>query len=224
MEESQLRLEEFTSFNDFFTRRLRPECRPQAIGDDVVTIPADGRYRVIQDIDNSDLFSVKGKKYSLAALLGCHEMAALFHGGTAVFGRLCPADCHRFYFPMSGKVHTTSLIHGSLFSVSPLAFSGRPWILWNNRRAVTLLETEHAGAVAILEIGATNCGSIVQTYPQNSWVRKGQEKGYFRIGGSAVILLFEPGRIAIEQDLLELSASGYEVLCRTGQLLATVCS
>lgn len=223
MEESVLRLEEFTSFNDFFTRRLRAECRPQAPGDDVITMPADGRYRVLRDIENSDLFSLKGEKYSLTTLLGSKERASPFHGGTAVLCRLCPADCHRFFFPMEGKVCDTIRIYGSLFSVSPIATKSRPWIFWSNRRAVTLLETKNAGSIAIVEIGATNCGSIIQTYPANSWVRKGQEKGFFRIGGSALLLLFEPGRVAIEKDLLELSGSGYEMLCRTGQPLATIC-
>ena len=74
--------------------------------------------------------------------------------------------------------------------------------------------------MAYIEVGATNCGSITQEFVPNTWVKKGQEKGFFRLGGSAIILLFEPGRVRVSDDLLELSASGREVLCHIGQPLA----
>ena len=73
--------------------------------------------------------------------------------------------------------------------------------------------------MAYIEVGATNCGSIIQEFVPNTWVKKGQEKGFFRLGGSAILILFEPGRIQLSDDLLELSAKGHEVLCRIGQPL-----
>jgi phosphatidylserine decarboxylase len=222
--EQMLSLDQFTSFNDFFTRRLRPECRRQDPDPQSITIPADGRYTIIPVLDPVQPIPVKTQYLCLDELLGCTTLAARFYGGTAVICRLCPADYHRFYFPTSGIASETSWIPGSLFSVNPIATSRFPWIFWANRRALTLIETEHAGTVAYIEIGATNCGSIIQDFIPNSWVKKGQEKGFFRLGGSAIILLFEPAEVTIAEDLATLSASGHEVLCRIGQPLARILS
>ena len=218
--EQVLPLNQFQSFNDFFTRRLKPECRKQDPDPSIITMPADGRYSIIPVLDSSTAIQAKAHAFRLDALLGCTTLAANYYGGIGVLCRLCPADCHRFYFPSLGKAGPTSWIHGSLFSVNPIATARYPWIFWTNRRTVTLLTTEVAGTMAIIEVGATNCGSIVQEFIPNSWVKKGQEKGYFQLGGSAIIMLFEPNRVRIADDLLTLSASGHEVLCRIGQPLA----
>ena len=224
MEESQLAVDECTSFNDFFTRRLRPECRPQAGDTTIVTAPADGRYTLLENLGSSSQICVKGESLSLAKLLGSSKRAAHFYGGSGIVCRLCPADCHRFYFPVAGIASDPIWINGPLFSVNPIATKAFPWIFWKNRRVITFLKTEHFGSVAYLEIGATNCGSITQTYVPNNWVRKGDEKGFFKLGGSAIILLFEPGEIEFEKDLLELKKSGLEILCHIGQPLARFCS
>jgi phosphatidylserine decarboxylase len=220
--ENILPLDQFTSFNDFFTRRLRPECRKQNPDPAIITIPADGRYTIIPVLHPSEPLSVKTQYLCLDKLLGCATLAARFYGGVGVICRLCPADYHRFYFPIHGRAGGTNWIHGSLFSVNPTATSRYPWIFWTNRRAVTLIETTHAASIAYIEVGATNCGSIVQDFIPNARVKKGQEKGYFRLGGSSVILLFEPHHVTIAKDLLELSSSGHEVLCHIGQPLAKI--
>jgi phosphatidylserine decarboxylase len=222
--EQILPLDQFTSFNDFFTRRLHPECRKQDLDPRTITAPADGRYTIIPILDPGQAIPVKTQYLCLDKLLGCKILAARFYGGTGVICRLCPTDYHRFYFPVGGKASNTSWIHGSLFSVSPIATSPFPWIFWTNRRAITLIETEHAATIAYIEVGATNCGSIVQNFIPNSWIKKGQEKGFFRLGGSAIILLFEPNQVRISDDLVDLSSSGNEVLCRVGQPLATIVS
>jgi phosphatidylserine decarboxylase len=222
MDESQLEIEEFTSFNDFFTRRLRPEYRPQDLSPHTITAPADGRYTLLENLGSTRSIHVKGEALSLSQLLNSSHLAARFYGGSGVICRLCPADCHRFYFPVSGHATEATWINGSLFSVNPIATQTFPWIFWRNRRVVTLLETAGFGSIAYVEIGATNCGSISQTFVQNSWVRKGEEKGFFKLGGSAIILLFEPGQLRFADDLLELSKSGLEILCRIGQPLAHV--
>jgi phosphatidylserine decarboxylase len=215
-------LHQCTSFNDFFTRRLRPECRKHDLDPHTITIPADGRYTIIPILDPVQPIPVKTHYLCLDKLLGCTRLAARFYGGIGVICRLCPSDYHRFYFPFNGKASDTNWIHGSLFSVNPIATSRFPWIFWENRRAVTIIETEQVATIAYIEVGATNCGSIVQDFIPNSWVKKGQEKGYFRLGGSSIILLFEPGQIKIADDLITLSASGSEVLCHIGQPLATI--
>jgi len=222
MTECELPIEEFHSFNDFFTRHLRSETRPQAEGADIITIPADGRYTFIPTVGTSQPFRIKGEPLCLENLLGSHTLAARFLGGSAVIARLCPTDCHRFYFCTDGQPSKATWIRGSLFSVNPIATKKRPQIWWKNRRAITLIETEKAGTIAYVEVGATNCGSIIQNFVPDSWVRKGDEKGFFRIGGSAIILFFEPNRMQFSEDLVKLSSSHKEIYCKIGQPLGKI--
>jgi phosphatidylserine decarboxylase len=211
----------FSSFNDFFIRSLKPECRPIAPGKNVAIMPADGRYTISERIGKDDCFTMKGETFCLASLLQDEEMAKTFENGSALFARLCPTDCHRFYFPISCTPTQASLIHGKLFSVHPIATKDNPKIFLQNRRTVTYLHDTPFGDIAYLEIGATNVGSITQTYTPNTFVQKGAEKGYFSFGASALILLFQEGRIAFCPDLLKLSKMGLEIRCLIGQELGT---
>ena len=215
---------EFRSFNEFFIRRLRSEHRPQDQNPNILTVPADGRYSLFPIIGTGEPFLVKGEQFSLANLLHSKALAAQFLGGVGVIARLCPCDCHRFYFPCAGISKDPVWIPGSLFSVNPIATRKRPWIWWSNRRILTLIHTEHVGTIAYLEVGATNCGSIIQNFVPNSLVTKGQEKGYFRIGGSALILLFEPDKVELVPDLQELASHSKEIYCQIGQPLVQVIS
>jgi phosphatidylserine decarboxylase len=164
-------------------------------------------------------FFVKGQKFDLPALLGDPALAERFARGSLVLSRLCPVDYHRFHFPVCGVPGTPRLLPGPLFSVSPLALRRRLAYLWENKRVLTEVHTERFGLVLILEIGATNVGSIVQTFTPNRPVAKGAEKGFFRFGGSSVITLFEPGRISLAPDLLRESAGHRELYAHVGESL-----
>ncbi|MDB6080855.1 MAG: psdD [Chlamydiia bacterium] len=209
--------EDFSSFNDFFIRHLRPECRPIAATDAI--IPADGRYQFFQKIGINDPFMVKGEQLSLETLLQDRQKAKLFVDGSLVIARLCPTDCHRFYFPVDCTPSKAQLIEGKLFSVNPIAIKENPWIYYKNRRVITYLETEKFGTIAYLEIGATNVGSIKQTYTPDTFYPKGSEKGYFNFGGSALIILFQKDRIQFSEDLLNLMKNDLEIRCLIGESL-----
>lgn len=201
----------FTSFNDFFIRRLNPQCRPITSGRDVAVFPADARYLVFPNIDQADGFWVKGKKFSLPTFLQNEALAARYAKGAMAIARLCPIDYHRFHFPCACTAGKAHLINGPLYSVNPIALKQNIEYLSENKRMVTLLKTEDFGDVLSVEIGATYVGSIHQTYaPENSYA-KGDEKGYFAFGGSCLILLFEPGKIIFDQDLIDYSAKKMEV-------------
>jgi phosphatidylserine decarboxylase len=101
--------------------------------------------------------------------------------------------------------------------VSPIALLRRPSILWENQRYITRIKSDLFGEVAFLEVGATCVGTVVHTALPNQRVNRGDEKGYFRFGGSCVITLFEPGRVCFSPDLLEHSAAGREVYALMGQ-------
>lgn len=213
---SEFEKNDFTSFNDFFIRRLKPSVRPLAKG---AVIPADGRYLAFQNFEKSESLFIKGQKFSLETLFEDPALANRYQKGSLLFGRLCPTDYHRFHFPCSGVPAKSRLINGSWYSVNPFALKKNIHILTQNKRMVTKVHTKNYGTVLIVEIGATNVGSIIQTYHPDLPVQKGQEKGYFSFGASALVVLFEPGAVQFCEDLLEASRRGCEVRCLMGQPL-----
>jgi phosphatidylserine decarboxylase len=212
---SEFQTTEFASFNDFFIRKLRPECRPIAKG---IALPADGRYLVYPKFDR---FFVKGQEFSLGSFLQNGAYGRRFEEGSMVIARLCPTDYHRFHFPCDGVALKPHLINGVLYSVNPLALKKRISILSENKRVVTEIESKEFGTILYVEIGATSVGSIRQTFRPNQAVKKGDEKGYFEFGGSCIVLLFEKGRVKFDPDLVENTHRGYETLCRFGESLGT---
>ncbi len=210
----------FRTFNEFFYRKLAPHARPISPGENVVTLPADGRHLVLPDIAACDSFFIKGTRFDLPALLWDEALSARFAHGSMLISRLCPVDYHRFHFPCAGTPGPSRLVNGPLYSVSPIALRRRASIHWENKREITLLRTPSLGDVLLLEVGATCVGSIVQTYAAGTPVEKGAEKGYFRFGGSCFITIFEPGKIQFTSDLLEHSREGREVYARMGDVAA----
>ena len=215
-------VESYATFNEFFYRRLKPGARPLAGGDETLVFPADGRHLVIPDLSRETNFWVKGLRFDLRALLQDDTAARQLEGGAMLISRLCPVDYHRFHFPCAGIPGASRRINGPLYSVSPIALARRPSILWENQREITELQNTPAGTVRLLEVGATCVGSIVQTCTPGAQVLKGDEKGFFRFGGSCFITLFEPGRARFAADLLEHSAAGREVYARMGDAAAEV--
>ncbi len=208
----------FPSFNAFFIRKLKPSARPLAEGEKQAIIPADARYYFYETIDERFPFSVKGQNFTLKTLLQDDEKAAKYSGGTLIVARLCPTDCHRFYFPCDSVPGTTKCINGKLFSVNPIAIKDNPWIYCVNRRCVTYLDSNQFGTIAYLEIGATSVGSIIQTFTPHTLQKKGAEKGYFSFG-SALLILFEKGRIRLDADLVAATKQGLEMRALIGQSL-----
>lgn len=210
----------FRSFNDFFTRRLRPGARPVAPDPATVAFPADGRHLAIQDIDAADGWIIKGHRFDLATLLGSTDLARSFTRGSLLISRLCPVDYHRFHFPLAGTPHPHIPLPGPLLSVNPLALRLNPASLARNHRHLTLLDAPAAGTIALVEIGATMVGSIHQSFQPGRPVAKGDEKGWFAFGGSCTATLFPHGSIQFDDDLLAASASHLESFALTGTACA----
>jgi len=213
---------DFEHFNAFFSRQLKPEARPIDPATDAVVFPADGRHFCLPEIGRETHFFAKGQRFNLAAFLQSEELAEQFAGGALLCSRLCPVDYHRFHFPLHGIARPSSLINGPLFAVSPIALRRNLSYLWQNKRALTRLENSPVGTVLIAEIGATCVGTIQQTFSPNAKVEKGQEKGTFLFGGSCTILLFQAGRIAFTDDLLNASRQGLELYARMGDHAASI--
>lgn len=217
-------VDSFKCFNDFFIRKLKSSARTISNGNDVAILPADGRYLAFQDIDHEKGIFIKGKKFSLETLLGDKKLAHKYAQGSIVIARLAPVDYHRFHFPCNCIPSEPKLINGPLYSVNPIALKRNINILAENKRVITRLKTEHFGTMLFIEVGATYVGSIEQTFEPNKHYAKGDEKGYFQFGGSSLILLFEPFRIQIDQDLIANSHQGLETLARLGQTLGRAIS
>jgi len=207
--------ETFTSFNDFFIRKLKKNARP--ITEAPACIPADGRYWFFPNIESADHFFIKENRFSLETLLQDKKLAKEYSGGSMAIARLCPSDYHRFHFPFDCTPEKPHPVNGPLFSVNPLAVRWNPSILFENNRVVTPCETKEFGKVLFIEVGATFVGSIHQTYTPGLSVKKGEEKGYFSFGGSALVLLFKPQSVQFDQDLVKATRQGLEALCLMGQ-------
>lgn len=209
----------FGSFNDFFIRKLKPSARPIDSRVGRATLPADGRYLVYPDLSRVSGFFIKGQEFSLPNFLQDPVLARRFATGSMVIARLCPTDYHRFHFPCDGKAGKPRLINGALFSVNPIALKKNLTILWENKRFITEIDTTDFGALLYVEIGATAVGSVEQTFSFDQDVQKGQEKGFFSFGGSCIVLLFEPGRIQFDTDLVRNSERFLETRALFGQSL-----
>jgi phosphatidylserine decarboxylase len=206
--------QEFSSFNDFFTRKLKNNVRPVDTSSTVAVSPADGKILAYASISNSD-FIIKGYRFDVFSFLN-GRLAQNYLDGTLVIIRLAPPDYHRFHFPLDGTVSPVTLIDGDYYSVNPLALRKMTEIFCLNKREFTVISNPLFGDVVMAEVGATMVGSIVQTYT-GDFVKKGEEKGYFKFGGSTVVLLFEKNKIRIDEDLLMNTLKGYETSIKEGE-------
>ncbi len=162
---------------------------------------------------------MKGLTYELEDLIKDKDLADLFDGGTVLVFRLNPLDYHRFHFMDSGTPKETKYIDGLYYSVNPVALKSIPRLYIENKRALTLFESIHFGPVLYVEVGATNVGSIVETYSPHVSVEKGAEKGYFKFGGSTVILFIAKDRVRVDQDILDYSRQGIETRVLFGEAI-----
>lgn len=207
--------QEFKNFNDFFTRKLKVDARPINTRTNIVVSPTDGKILAYADISNSD-FIIKGRRFDVSSFLDNSDLAQKYHDGSLFIIRLAPVDYHRFHFPISGDLSQNKKIDGDFYSVNPFALRKKAEIFCLNKREYTILSNTMFGDVIMAEVGATMVGSIVQTF-KGSAVNKGEEKGYFKFGGSTVVLLFEENKIHIDEDLLINTANGYETTVKMGE-------
>jgi phosphatidylserine decarboxylase len=198
----------YGSFNDFFTRALRPDTRPIAAATTAIASPVDGMVSECGDIDRDELLQAKGRRYKLAELLADEPWAQRFEGGSFATIYLAPFNYHRIHMPMRGRLLDTVYVPGRLLSVNATTAQHVARLFARNERVLTLFEGEF-GQFALVLVGALNVGSmttvwagditpaarrVVTRIPAPSVVLdKGAELGRFNMG-STVILLFEANR------------------------------
>ena len=201
---------DYVSFNDFFTRALKPGARSIETG---IVSPVDGTVSQSKAIDSDRIFQAKGHDYSLLTLLGGDEkLAAEFDQGDFSTIYLSPRDYHRIHAPVQGTLRQMIHVPGRLFSVSPATTRRVAGLFARNERVVCIFDTD-VGPVAVVMVGAIFVGSIETVWagevtpPTQSSIQRwdysgkemhfeaGQEIGRFNMG-STVILVFGENAIS----------------------------
>lgn len=219
MNESIKQSKDFESFNDFFTRELHPSARPFSQNCNDFISPGDGRLLAFENIDLENIVQVKGFTYSLKELINDDSIADKYQNGTCLILRLCPIDYHRFHFVDNGTISSNNKIKGNYYSVNPIALSGIKKLFCKNKREWSILNSDNFGDILYIEVGATCVGTIKQTYSPNTKVLKGSEKGYFKFGGSTVILFLEKNKIKIDSDILSETKKNIETKVKMGETI-----
>ena len=215
-DEAEMAPDSYASFNAFFTRRLKPGARP--IGEGVVS-PADGRLRLHLDADADLPFPIKGASRSLRQVFGGADVPGGRYDIAVI--RLAPVDYHRFHFPYACRTRQpVRTVAGQYHSVNPIALLRRPDVYAENERQIVACDADF-GRFWLVDVGAFGVGTIVQTYSGDTH-GKGDEKGYFKFGGSTVIFIVPAGVLTFDADLVRNSADGFETRILCGQRIATV--
>jgi phosphatidylserine decarboxylase len=206
---------QYGSFNEFFTRALKPGVRAIERGSREIACPADGAISEAGKIDGGRLLQAKGRHYSLDELLASRGWAKHFEGGSFATIYLAPFNYHRVHMPFDGRLRETVYVPGRLFSVNATTASLVPRLFARNERVLTWFDTAF-GEFALILVGALNVGSIATVWagditpaprrvatalpPQDISLEKGAELGRFNMG-STVILLFQKDRARWHEEL-----------------------
>ena len=217
MSDYQNEVKDFKCFNDFFIRKLKPESRPLALDQNKFISSGDGRLFAYKNIDLNNLIQVKGINYSLIDLIQDNLIASKFEDGICLILRLCPTDYHRFHFVDNGICESTIKTKGSYYSVNPIALKKIDNVFCKNKREWSLFHSDNFGDILYIEVGATCVGTIVQSYTPATKVFKGNEKGYFKFGGSTVVLFLEKGKIKLDKEIIIQTNLGYETKVLMGE-------
>jgi len=212
-------IKDYFCFNDFFARKMKRTARHIDSNEGSIISPADGRVFAYQKIDKNQMLQVKGFTYNLYSMLNNEGLAEEYDGGTCIVVRLCPSDYHRFHFPDSGVPSEHVHIKGHYYSVNPIALHKVAEIYCQNKREITVFNSLNFSKILLLEVGATCVGSIIQTFKPGEAVNKGDEKGYFKFGGSTVIMLLKEGQVSIHQDILDNTEAGIETKINMGEAI-----
>ena len=195
----------YASFNDFFTRALKPGARPLATAD--LICPVDGAISQFGAIERDQIFQAKGHHYSTTALVGGDvALAAQFQDGSFATLYLSPRDYHRIHMPCDGRLRRMIYVPGDLFSVNPTTARGVPGLFARNERVVCVFDSS-AGPFVLALVGATIVGSMATVWhgvvnpprlaalrewrydDQAPELKQGDEMGRFLLG-STVVMLF----------------------------------
>ncbi len=209
-------IQAYSSFNDFFTRSLKPDARVIASGD--IVCPVDGIVSQVGDINNAQILQAKNHCYSIKQLLANNDKASEFKQGFFATIYLSPKDYHRIHMPYDGKLIAMDYIPGNLFSVNQKTLKRVNNLFARNERVVCYFETQFGLCVFVL-VGAIFVGSMQTVWQgqisppyikqvkhfayqaQNIYLKKGEEMGRFNMGSTVMMLMpNQKNRLNLEVD------------------------
>ncbi|MBR6968309.1 MAG: phosphatidylserine decarboxylase [Ruminococcus sp.] len=205
---------DFSSYNDFFTRTIKPGKRPVDREPSHLISPCDSKLTV-HKIGRNSIFRIKGSRYRVSDLLQNEFLAKRYCGGYCMIFRLEVDDYHRYCYIDDGIKTDNTYIAGELHTVNPVALE-RYNIYKRNCREYTVLHTVNFGDVVQVEVGAMMVGRIVNNHGEGGMSR-GMEKGRFEFGGSTIVLLFGKDTVRPDEDILRNSAGNTETVVRYGE-------
>lgn len=200
----------FETFNDFFIRTRQFNLKYE--DKDMLSVAES--MLSIYNIDKEAKFTIKKQQYDLETLLGNAKLAAEFEGGQCLIFRLCVDNYHRYLYFDSGEVVETKYIQGKLHTVRPIAYDKYKPLVQNTRN-YSILNTKNFGQAVFVEVGAIMVGKF--TNKDVKEFTKAEERGYFELGGSTVVVLFKKGKLQLDDDLVSHIDSGVEIPVKYGE-------
>jgi len=202
--------EHYSSFNQFFTRKLLPGSRPIDNSTNTIACPADGRISQISKFSSGQAIQAKGQNFSMSQLLGGeNDYGDLCNNGSFATIYLSPRNYHRVHMPYDGELVEMIYVPGRLFSVAPYSAEVIKGLYSRNERVVSIFKTE-LGYMAVVMVGAVNVAAIEMTWEglvtpphgksivrktyQDVKLKKGDELGIFNMGSTA-IMAFETNKL-----------------------------
>jgi phosphatidylserine decarboxylase len=210
----------YRSFADFFCREFRPGIRSFPSNPDDMGAFAEARYFGWAKINRDQQFPIKGYSLSAKRILGDRDGAKPFEEGPVILARLSPMDYHHAHYLDEGTTVHTNWKGGPLWTVNWRALLNQPDILFRNHRQVSILETSHFGRIAFVEVGAMSVGRIVQVHRLDQPFSRGDEKSFFKFGGSAIVLFGRAGSWMPSEDIIENTKKGIETRVLLGDVIA----
>lgn len=208
---------DYSSFDDFFTRKLKKECATVDEDEDAFIAPADSKLQVYK-IDDAFSVIIKGVEYALEDLLKDAVLAKEYKNGLCLVYRLSVDDYHRYCYIDSGKLKHNKVINGKLHTVRPIANKYK--VFKENQREYEVLDTKSLDEIIYMEVGAMQIGKI----NNHKLVKfnKGEEKGYFSFGGSTIVIIVKDNIVKMDEDILHMNEKDIEVKVGYGERVGTI--
>lgn len=195
VEEAEKAIEDYTSLNEFFTRKLKPQLRPIDTSENAVVSPVDGLITSIGLVEAGMLLNVKGQDYTLDELLNRSPRTINYMNGYYYVLYLSPSDYHRIHSPIDGNIVEKEHIPGKVYPVNSKGLRYMRRVLSRNERLITYIE-HTSGEVAVVKVGALNVSSIQYAESLSNKLERGSDLAYFEFGSTVVLLMsndtFEP--------------------------------
>lgn len=206
----------YSSYNDFFTRKIKKSKRPIDMNENTFVSPSDGKVSVYP-ITKNLVVNIKNCDYSVKSLIRSTELSEFYRNGWLYIIRLTVDNYHRYCYPDSGYQYENIPLPGIYHTVNPVAVAHASVYVENNRE-YTVIDSDHFGRILQMEVGAMGVGRITNER-ENCFVKKGQEKGYFEFGGSTICLFVPHNCVSPCEDLVLNTMEDCETIVKMGEVI-----